>query len=855
MGIKLFISYSSKDEIYRESLEKHLSLMKRKKEIETWSYRKIPPGKEWEQEISENLESADVIVLLISPDFMASDYCFDIEVKRAMEKHESKDSVVLPVIVRACDWKDGAPFSKLQALPAPADPIKKWKDEDEAWLSVASGIKKVAKSLEAEKSLQPFQEKGVSSGLQKDFKDWLEDTEIPFLHPRVDKMSLNDIYVSPHLRLLNEEGDNLTKLLDTDVVLENSENLVVFGDEQSGKTSLAKHLFKSFLESGCLPVFLDGKHIKSSDINQVVHKAIAAQYEDVNASALDQIPNKILILDNFSEIKLNKKHKNIFVSGSKNFFDRCIYMTLDAFRYVALEIYEIDDFKRLEILPFGHFKRSEIVERWVSLGIEEQIKEDELYSKVDELKLQLDSLVRENVVPAKPIYVLAIMQRFEVYPPEDLRLTSYGHCYQYLVYQALEKANIRPAEIDKYLNVLNELAWTVYKNESGLTNEGLDGFFINYGKIYSLKTAEKTLIVDKLKSSGLLHTKDDVLSFRYPYIYYFFIARKIAESFNTDDQAQCEAKNEIKNLLSKLHRKTNANIIIFISHHIKDKWILDEIQKCIVGVFSDEKEATLSSDSLLFMDEFIKGIPSLVLEYREVSRERRQRDKRIDEVERVGAEADESDLESLDIVVKIEKVFKGIEIIGQILRNRHASIHKNVLFQMVQSATDAGLRFLQRFIEISEVFQDEVIKTIEDRVEKKPDAQAEDLEKRARNAFLFLTYEIILAVLGKISASIGSKEADEIYDELEKNTPIPAIQLINQAITLQFKKRLDFKKLNQLNREFGSNPTCARILRQIVVQHIYMFPVDYRDKQKLSEVLKLPMQIQRLMDKQEKMKI
>ena len=80
---------------------------------------------------------------------------------------------------------------------------------------------------------------------------------------------------------------------------------------------------------------------------------------------------------------------------------------------------------------------------------------------------------------------------------------------------------------------------------------------------------------------------------------------------------------------------------------------------------------------------------------------------------------------------------------------------------------------------------------------------------------------------------------DEVYDELEEDSPTPAIQLINQAITLQFKRQLDLKKLNQLNEEFKSNPTCARILKEIVVQHMYMFPVDYRDKQKLSQTLKL----------------
>ena len=450
---------------------------------------------------------------------------------------------------------------------------------------------------------------------------------------------------------------------------------------------------------------------------------------------------------------------------------------------------------------------------------------------------------------------MAIIQIFEACTPQDLRLTSYGHCYQYLVYQALEKANIKPAETDKYLNVLNELAWAVYKNESGLKDEDLNLFFTNYERIYSLKDTSRELVIEKLKSSGLLHTKNDVLLFKYPYIYYFFVARKIAELFSTDDQARNEARNEIKILLSQLHRKNNANIIIFISHHIKDKWILDEIRTCIVDVFCDQKEATLSPDSLSFMEEFIATIPDLVLEHREVSKERRKRDKIVDEVERIDADTDKSDLESSDVLVKIEKVFKGIEIIGQFLRNRHASIHKKVLLQMVQSATDSGLRLLQSFIEISDVSRDEIIKTIEDILKENPDTQTEDIEKRARDAFLFLTYGFIFAVLARISASIGSREADEIYDELEKSNPTPAIQIINQAITLQFKKKLDFKKLKQLNRGFKSNPICERILKQIVVQHIYMFPVNYRDKQKLSEALKLPMQTQRLMDRQEKMKI
>lgn len=139
---KIFISYSHKDEPYREELEKHLIMLKRNGFIQTWTDRKILPGQEWSKEISSELEVAEIILLLISSDFLASDYCFDIEVKQAMKQHEQGVSKVVPIILRPCDWHD-APFGILQGLPKDAKPIKEYTDIDSAFLEVVKGIKKI----------------------------------------------------------------------------------------------------------------------------------------------------------------------------------------------------------------------------------------------------------------------------------------------------------------------------------------------------------------------------------------------------------------------------------------------------------------------------------------------------------------------------------------------------------------------------------------------------------------------------------------------------------------------------------------------------------------------------------------
>lgn len=139
-SIALFYSYAHEDERFREELEKHLSLLRRNGVIREWSDRKIGAGIEWKDSIDTQVERAQVILLLISADFMASDYCYDVELKRAMERHEKSEARVVPVILRPCDWAE-APFGKLQALPRDARPVTLWSNEDEAWLNVARGIR------------------------------------------------------------------------------------------------------------------------------------------------------------------------------------------------------------------------------------------------------------------------------------------------------------------------------------------------------------------------------------------------------------------------------------------------------------------------------------------------------------------------------------------------------------------------------------------------------------------------------------------------------------------------------------------------------------------------------------------
>jgi hypothetical protein len=144
--VEVFYSYAHKDEAFRNELETHLSLLRRQGLLTAWHDRHILSGTDWAQAIDEHLERASVILLLISADFLASDYCYGLEMQRAFERHQANEARVIPILLRPVDWNK-APFAHLQALPTGAKPITTWSNQDAAFTDVAAGIRRVIEDL------------------------------------------------------------------------------------------------------------------------------------------------------------------------------------------------------------------------------------------------------------------------------------------------------------------------------------------------------------------------------------------------------------------------------------------------------------------------------------------------------------------------------------------------------------------------------------------------------------------------------------------------------------------------------------------------------------------------------------
>jgi len=201
--LNIFFAYSREDSALRERLDKHLSGLKRRNYINTWFDGQIEAGAEWEKEIDFALSKADIILLLISADFIASDYCFDVEMKKAISRHEKGDAVIIPIILHPCDWSD-LPFSKIQGLPQNGQAItsENWKSPEFALSEIAKSIKDTVENLRQTKNKHL---RAINEVLNE------KDYELRITLEQVEELKLEEEILQESIEKLNKENKKIQK--------------------------------------------------------------------------------------------------------------------------------------------------------------------------------------------------------------------------------------------------------------------------------------------------------------------------------------------------------------------------------------------------------------------------------------------------------------------------------------------------------------------------------------------------------------------------------------------------------------------------------------------------------------------
>jgi tetratricopeptide (TPR) repeat protein len=286
--LEVFFSYSHKDEALCGELNAHLAALKRQNVVKSWTDRRITPGDEWRDEIEKYLDSADLILLLVSSDFLDSDFCYLIETSRALLRHDSGDSRVIPVIVRSVDWQ-GLPIGKLQALPKDGKPVTSWRKRDEAWLNVAQGIRKAIEEMAGRKA-QRIRESG------------LLPTAIP-RPPRVGFVARRD-----------QDGRDLIERLREELAPERRQIVTLWGPGGAGKTTLAAEAARAMADQFRDRIVWTGPQLRADFTPSALLDEIATQLGRADrrtappakkpelVRALLAESSALVVLDNFETI-------------------------------------------------------------------------------------------------------------------------------------------------------------------------------------------------------------------------------------------------------------------------------------------------------------------------------------------------------------------------------------------------------------------------------------------------------------------------------------------------------------------------------------------------------------------------
>lgn len=436
----LFYSYSHKDEQYRNNMETALALLRRDNLLVDWSDQKILPGQSISEEIKGNMDAVDIFVFLLSSDFIESEACIEEWEYAKQLAAEGKPVFRIPIILRDCAWKDFLNNDDIKALPNDGKPIVSFENKDTAWLQVYEGIKAVVNQLK--KTFTP----------KPEFLKEVEKTD--FIAQQ--HIKLQDIFIFPTLscsspqvqdELLQEEIiEDQTKLLEKKYVL-------IHGADRSGKTALGRYLYVSLLNVQLTSVLhIDLKEVPRKVDHKVFSNAYYRQFSG-DYSLWKQQKDKILILDNLS----SDPNLIEFIELAKQLFDKIVVtLSSDIFYSYFRDDERLSDFHEVKIEPLNHKKQEELIRKRLELSDRGESISDGF---VDQIEDRVNSIIISNkIVPRYPFFVLSILQAYEAFMPENLSITSYGHCYQVLIISNLVKAGISRADNDIDTSAMSSLS-------------------------------------------------------------------------------------------------------------------------------------------------------------------------------------------------------------------------------------------------------------------------------------------------------------------------------------------------------------------------------------------------------------
>ena len=701
--------------------------------------------------------------------------------------------------------------------------------------------------------------------MNQDYIKKLNDTKIKLTHSNKSELTLEDIFVYQDLQDIE---DSKKSRFSSEKLIELGEykKSIIFGEEVSGKTALMTTLQKEYNKKYFIPIFINAQNIRSSDeskFKDILVRNFKKQYFDKSDKEIKKILDKqkdkvVILIDNFEDLGIKKNQfKPVFLEMlSKNFTNVLIFSDESSEMEIMTkkEIKEkLEDFNFFRIKEYGYKLRDKVIEKWLNIGVEEVLPDNNLLERKDEISKILETIIGNKFIPTYPLYIITLLQQIEAGTNGNLGGSAYAEFYNYLIVQAMGTTNIKPDELDFYHSYLSFIAYHYFiENRRELEESEIKVLHNKYSEEYHRKSF--TEVYKNLINAKLINKNNDLYTFGHNYIYYFYVAKYLSDNMDKKDKTEI-INEQIDMLIKRLYRTEFANIIIFLIHHSKTRAevIIDKIKDEAKVIFDDINPATLSKEELEKINELVSDEIKLVLEDKDPHKHREEILEVQDDFDEIKEEFDEEetlpkyneDIQELDIFGKVNLSIKLIEILGQITKNYYGSLNKKDKKDILMELIDLGLRNLNLFIKQFSEYRELLEQEIKEHIQKKGLNTKSEIENISKRIIFNFTELITLNFIKKISVSISSKNLFEDIENLSSDTE--ALKLIKIATKLDFTSGLNKDKIFSLNEEFSSknNHISKELLRFFVIEHLYKFEVPYKKKQEICDKLNISMATQK----------
>lgn len=688
------------------------------------------------------------------------------------------------------------------------------------------------------------------------FVGFLDDPGARYSHPKVGYVTLDQIFVYPDFRQISETEtpklthNSIVNGRDAFASIASTEKVLITGTEKSGRTCLAKRACLRILRDARVPLFIasskESKRLNENDIDSLIARVFGEQYSPELLEKFLQLPRerRAIVIDDFHGVSLNRRGKSALIRRLASQFGKIVILGDESLRLEDIssrtrEGALFDNFLEFQILELGRFLRDRVISKWITLGQEHEMPDEEIEAKQKQYANAIDTVIGKSLVPAYPVFILVILQQLEAGAQHKTNNGSYGYFYEYLITQSLTGKT--PGEVDLKYNFLSEMAWLLHREgKRALTEIEFHQLAQDYSREYKIRVAGDAMQAELASANVLVVNGAGEILFRYKYNYYYFVARWLGRNMS-----EAVAKDAVRALAEGIHREEFANIIIFLSYLNQDPYVLDEVLKCARSLYSDVTPCDMQAHTN-FLNGLQERVPELVSEELDGYKSREVALQRMDQHDKVQQEAEETQVAEL---LKINKAFKTVDVLGQVLKNYAGSMRGELKMKVARECVTVALRsmnFLLNLLESNlEGFVDYLVEYY---VKQEKIESREEIVKKARQMLFYLANSWCTGVIKRVSRAAGSQQLEEVYADLRSEFGSVSMDLVDVSVRLDHFNSFPQTVIEKIHANVHDNFFADSVLRRIVVMHFYLFPVDRTIRDAICRKLDIQLDKPKLLD-------